>query len=63
MAQTAEEIAKKHIEAIGGAEKWKAIKGIEIKNRMSIGGMDVESKSIILVGKGLRTEASVMGQK
>ena len=63
MAQTAEEIAKKHIEAIGGVEKWKAIKSIEIQNRMSIGGMEVESKSIILVGKGLRTEVSVMGQK
>lgn len=63
MAQTAEEIAQKHIDAIGGSEKWKAVKSIEIKNHMSIGGMEVESKSTIVVGKGLLTEASVMGQK
>ncbi|WP_026998043.1 hypothetical protein [Flectobacillus major] len=62
-AQTADEIVAKHIEAMGGAEKWKAIKSIELKNKMSMGGMDLQSKTIIVTGKGLRSEVSVMGQE
>lgn len=62
-AQTADEIVAKHIDAMGGAEKWKALKGLEMKNKFSVQGMDIESKTVILAGKSLRTDVSVMGQE
>ncbi len=63
MAQTAEEIVNKHIEAIGGVEKWNAVKTLQMTNRIGMGGMDVAAKTTILVGRGMRSEVSVMGQQ
>jgi hypothetical protein len=62
-AQTAEEIVAKHIEAMGGADKWKAIKAVEMNNKFNIQGMDIEQKTVIVNGKSLRTDISVMGQE
>ena len=62
-AQTADEIVAKHIEAMGGVEKWKALKAIAMVNKFSVQGMDIESKSVIVNGKSLRTDVSVMGQE
>jgi hypothetical protein len=62
-AQTADEIVAKHIEAIGGAEKWKAIKTIEMNMKTSVQGMDVEIKSIVALDKGMKSVVSVMGQE
>ncbi|MES2521016.1 MAG: outer membrane lipoprotein-sorting protein [Bacteroidota bacterium] len=61
-AQTADEIVAKHIEAMGG-EKWKTLKSIQMNNKFSIQGMDIESKTTIVSGKSLRTDVSVMGQE
>jgi len=62
-AQTADEIVAKHLEALGGAEKWKALKSIEMKNKFTVQGMDIDSKTVIVNGKSLRTDISVMGQE
>lgn len=62
-AQTADEIVAKHIEAMGGADKWKALKSMEMKNKFSVQGMDIDSKTVIVNGKSLRTDISVMGQE
>jgi hypothetical protein len=62
-AQTADEIVAKHIEAIGGAEKWKTIKGVEMNMKTSMQGMDIDIKSTVLVGKSLISVVSVMGQE
>jgi len=62
-AQTANEIVAKHIEAMGGADKWKAVKAMEMNNKFTVQGMDIESKTVIVSGKSLRTDISVMGQE
>lgn len=62
-AQTADEIVAKHIEAMGGADKWKSLKSMEMKNKFSVQGMDIDSKTVIVNGKSLRTDISVMGQE
>lgn len=62
-AQTVDEIVAKHVTAMGGAEKWKALKGLEMKSKFSVQGMEIESKTVILAGKSLRTDVSVMGQE
>jgi hypothetical protein len=62
-AQTSDEIVAKHIESMGGADKWKALKSIEMKNKFTVQGMDIDSKTVIVNGKSLRTDISVMGQE
>jgi outer membrane lipoprotein-sorting protein len=62
-AQNVDEIIAKHIEAMGGADKWKTIKSMQMNNKFSVQGMDIESKTTIVAGKSLRTEVSVMGQE
>ena len=62
-AQTANEIVAKHIEAMGGADKWKAVKAMEMNNKFTVQGMDIASKTVIVSGKSLRTDISVMGQE
>ncbi|MDZ7900028.1 MAG: outer membrane lipoprotein-sorting protein [Arcicella sp.] len=62
-AQTADDIVVKHIEAMGGVEKWKALKSMQMNNKFNVQGMDIESKTSIIAGKSLKTEVSVMGQE
>jgi hypothetical protein len=62
-AQTTEEVLESHQKAMGSPEKWSGVKSLVMKNKFSVQGMDIESKSSILVGKGFRTEVEVMGNK
>ncbi len=62
-AQTADEIVAKHIEAMGGADKWKALKAMEMNNKFNVQGMDIENKIVIVNGKSLRSDIAVMGQE
>lgn len=60
-AQTVDEIVTKHVEALGGAEKLKAVTSVVAERSLAVQGMEIPSKSIIVVGKALRSESSVMG--
>jgi hypothetical protein len=40
-AQTADEIINKYITTIGGAEKWKALKGVKMEMSTNQGGMEI----------------------
>lgn len=62
-AQSTEEVLGKHQAAMGSPEKWSAVKSLVMKNKFSVQGMDIESKTSILVGQGFRTEVEVMGNK
>ena len=48
---------------MGGADKWKAVKAMEMNNKFTVQGMDIASKTVIVSGKSLRTDISVMGQE
>lgn len=60
-AQTVDEIIDKHVAALGGLDKLSAVKSVYTERSLSVQGMEIPSKSTILVGKAMRTESSVMG--
>ena len=62
-AQTADEIIAKHIEATGGKEKLAAINSIRLENTMNVMDNDAASTTIVLNGKGYRSESDFGGQK
>ena len=62
-AQSTEEILAKHEAAMGGADKWATVKTAVVKNKFNVQGMDIESKTSLVVGKSFRQEVEVMGNK
>jgi outer membrane lipoprotein-sorting protein len=62
-AQTADEIANKHIDAIGGKDKLAAIKTIYTEYDMDVMGTQAPGVTYILNGKGYRNEMDFGGQK
>jgi hypothetical protein len=62
-AQSTEEILAKHEAAMGGLDKWASVKTAVVKNKFSVQGMDIESKTSLVIGKSFRTEIEVMGNK
>ena len=60
-AQTADEIADKYINALGGKDKLMALKSIKAQGNMNIQGADVNITSTRLHMKGMRMDISVMG--
>src|SRR5580658_10088426 len=63
MAQTAEEIIAKNIDAIGGKNKITSITSVKMDNTIQVMGNEAPSSSVLLVGKGVRAESEVNGQK
>ncbi|MEZ4902660.1 MAG: outer membrane lipoprotein-sorting protein [Spirosomataceae bacterium] len=63
MAQTADEILIKSIEARGGAAKLNGLKSMIMEATTSVMGMDLPTKTQIINKKGFRTDVEVMGQK
>jgi outer membrane lipoprotein-sorting protein len=60
-AQTADEIIAKHIEAIGGADKWKKVNSLKLEGTLIVQGTTVTMTQTILHQKGNRQDISVMG--
>lgn len=60
-AQTVDEIVAKHVEAMGGADKLKSITTMVAERSLAVQGMEIPSKSVIVVGKAMRSESTVMG--
>lgn len=60
-AQTVEEIVKKNIEAIGGADAWKKINSIKQEGTMTVQGAEVNVALTAINGKGMRQDLTVMG--
>ncbi|MBO0933473.1 DUF4292 domain-containing protein [Fibrella aquatilis] len=62
-AQTATDVVNKHIDAIGGLDKIKAVKSAQYDQHMSISGVEMTGKTVVIVGQAMRTDVTVMGQQ
>lgn len=60
-AQTVDEIVDKHVAALGGMDKLKGVKTLVTERSLSVQGMEIPTKSVIVIGKSMRTETTVMG--
>lgn len=60
-AQTVDEIVDKHIAALGGADKLKGVKTLTTEQSLSVQGMEIPTKTVIVVGKSMRNESTIMG--
>lgn len=63
-AQTADEVVAKHLEAMGGTDKLKALKSISMEAKIQTAqapGMEVIMKMSAVNGKGFRQDITVMG--
>lgn len=61
LAQTAEEVIAKHVEAIGGEANWKKVNTLRQEATLSVQGTEI---SLVISGihnKGVRQEFNVMG--
>jgi len=60
-AQTVDEIVDKHVAAMGGLDKLKSVNTIITERSIAVQGMEIPSKSTLVVGKFLRSESTIMG--
>jgi hypothetical protein len=60
-AQSADDIINKHIDAIGGKDKWKAITSWVQTGTMSVQGAEIQLKRSIVHNAAARTDISLMG--
>lgn len=55
-AQNTTDLVKKHLEAIGGEEKWNTVKSFLIEGRRISEGLEVEEKKLVVLHKSLRID-------
>lgn len=63
IAQTADEIVKKHIDAIGGTANWAKVKSMKLQSKMKAQGAEVLVDITQVDKKAMRTDIAVMGMK
>jgi len=62
-AQNADEIINKYIETTGGAEKWKALKGIKMEMTTSQGGMEIPIEMVSLPAGKMYVKINLQGKE
>lgn len=62
-SQTADEVANKHIEAIGGKENWKKVKSVIMEGSMAFQGIDIAVTTTAVHNTGSRQDLTIMGQQ
>lgn len=60
---TADEIASNYIEAIGGADAWKAAKNVRMSGKMAMMGMEMPMTVTMASPNLMRIDVDIMGQK
>lgn len=61
--QTVEEIIDKHVAAMGGLDKINAVNTIVTQRSMAVGGMEIPNTTMVVIGKAMRSESTIMGNK
>mgnify|MGYP000995824463 FL=1 len=61
IAQSAEEIVNKHVEAIGGAENWKKMNSLVMEATMKAQGAEIKIVRSQIHNKAMRMDIAVMG--
>lgn len=62
-AQSAEEIVKKHTEAVGGTAAWSKVKSLRMTGASSVMGMDIAVTVSKVRGMGVRQDLEMQGVK
>ncbi len=62
-AQTADEIINKYVTTIGGAEKWKALKGIKMEMSTNQGGMEIPVEVCQFPGGKMYVKINLQGKE
>lgn len=62
-SQTADEIVKKHIEAIGGKDNWAKVKTMKTEMKMKANGADIVFTMFQVDKKAMRQNIAVMGME
>jgi len=62
-AQTADEIVDKYIKEIGGKEKWRQVKSIQVDGQIEVQGLVIPYTVKGIQNVGLRVDAEFQGQK
>jgi hypothetical protein len=62
-AQTAEEIAAKNTDALGGKSVIESVKSVVVESNVSVMGNDAPTTTYILYGKGYKSETDFNGTK
>jgi len=60
-AQSAEDIVKKHLDAIGGEANWKKLNSLKMVGSMSMQGMEMPITLTTVQDKAMRMDLSIMG--
>jgi hypothetical protein len=62
-AQSADDIIAKHLDAVGGKEKLKAINSVRMESTLEVMGNEAPNTTTVLNGKGYRNESEFNGAK
>jgi hypothetical protein len=60
-SQTADEIIKKHVEAVGGKDNWAKVKSLKMECTMKAQGADIKTTIVQVDKKAMRQDVTVMG--
>lgn len=60
-AQTVDEIADKHVAAMGGMDKLNGVSTLVTDRSLAVQGMEIPTKTTLVIGKSLRSESTIMG--
>ncbi len=60
-AQTADEIIKKHLDAIGGVDNWRKLNTMKTTGTMNMQGKEIEIVVTVVENTGMRTDINIGG--